>query len=182
MTARVREILLSNGMVTLVNEEDYDYARRYSWRYTKGGEGKSDYVKTDIRQQTYKLHRLILRARPGEIVDHVNRNTLDNRRCNLRFCDWSQNATNREFINKYGFRGVNSRRDNGKYYAMARKGKTSLYGPTRTDPADAALDYDSLALQLFGEFAILNFTKATTGAVLTATAPAPAVVSPAGAC
>jgi hypothetical protein len=40
------------------------------------------------------LHRLIAGAKPGQIVDHINRDTYDNRRCNLRFVTRSENALN----------------------------------------------------------------------------------------
>jgi hypothetical protein len=46
-------------------------------------------------KQTVRLHRLILGAKPSEIVDHKNRNKLDNRRKNLRICTRSENAENR---------------------------------------------------------------------------------------
>ncbi len=46
-------------------------------------------------KKTIRLHRLIIGAKPGEIVDHRNRNKLDNRRSNLRICSQSDNAHNR---------------------------------------------------------------------------------------
>lgn len=46
-------------------------------------------------KKTVRLHRLIAGAEPGEIVDHKNRNRLDNRRINLRICSPSDNSRNK---------------------------------------------------------------------------------------
>jgi hypothetical protein len=184
MTARgegVREIVLLNGMVSLVDENDFEFVRGYTWYFKKShGRENNGYARTVIDGRHWFLHGFIMGAKTGHILDHINRDKLDNRRCNLRFCDFSQNNLNKEnYPSQTGFRGLNYFR--GKYYAMARKKALRLRGPLRTDPAEAARDYDLFALQLFGEFACLNFPKVATGAATQATASAP-VTSPAGGC
>ena len=48
----------------------------------------------DGKKKTLRLHRLIIEAKPGEIVDHINRNKLDNRLSNLRICSQKENVHN----------------------------------------------------------------------------------------
>ena len=57
---------------------------------------------------TISLSRYIMRAGKGEIVDHINRNPLDNRRCNLRIVNSRQNMLNRKIKNNTGFAGVSA--------------------------------------------------------------------------
>jgi HNH endonuclease len=64
------------------------------------------YVKQRINGKIVRLHRLILEVKPGEIIDHINRNTFDNRRENLRVVSSSGNAQNRVYKSKTGVRNV----------------------------------------------------------------------------
>jgi HNH endonuclease/AP2 domain len=70
-----------------------------------------------------KLHRLVMGAKPGELVDHINRMRLDNRRSNLRIATPSQNAMNRSPRGKY--KGVSYRKDKKKYHVQAKDPETN---------------------------------------------------------
>lgn len=74
------------------------------------------------------LHRYILDVSREMIVDHVNRNTLDNRIKNLRVVTHSQNMQNRNLQknNSTGIRGV-TRRDSGKFCARVRLNRKVVY-------------------------------------------------------
>jgi HNH endonuclease len=75
-------------------------------------------MKVHSRVYQFSLHRLMICARPGEVVDHVNGDKLDNRTCNLRICTAQQNSRNRMApgkANKTGVTGVTYR--HGKYIA-----------------------------------------------------------------
>jgi hypothetical protein len=101
------QVPLSNGGFTLVDPGDVVLLRDYGVpRKTSHG-----YVKLRKRgsgeAQNY-LHRVIMGARKGEMVDHINRDRLDNRRANLRLCTNAQNMWNSKSRrdNASGLRGV----------------------------------------------------------------------------
>lgn len=86
--------------------EDYDNIKNYCWHL-------DEYLTTTINHKRIKLHRLLLNAKDGEIVDHINRNVLDNRKENLRLVTSEENCRNRGITerNKIGIIGI-SRRNN----------------------------------------------------------------------
>jgi hypothetical protein len=105
------------------------------------------------------LHKAVAGARPGCEVDHVNGDTLDNRRANLRLCPHSSNGRNlRKWASPTSsqYKGV-CMRPNGKWQAYVSLGGRQKYlGLFETEGA-AARAYDAEARTLFGEFAKLNF-------------------------
>lgn len=92
------------------------------------------------------------------LCDHINRNKLDNRRCNLRPASISQNAANaNRTTNACGFKGVSKNYD--KWVArISINGKVKHLGRFDT-PEKAALKYNEVALEMFVEFAQLNEIK-----------------------
>jgi hypothetical protein len=105
-----------------------------------------------------RLHRIILDAKKGFEVDHINGNRADNRRCNIRLCTVSQNRRNcgLKKHNKVGLKGVERRRDSGGFTAYIRvDGKKKYLGSFPT-AIDAARAFDKAAIQRDGEFARIN--------------------------
>lgn len=107
------------------------------------------------------LHRLVMNAKKGQIVDHIDGDSFDNRKSQLRFCTHSENIANqrrhkKQFINA-PFKGVYKYKN--KYKAQINyKGKTYYLGFYEI-AKEAARRYDQEALKLFGEFATLNFSQ-----------------------
>ena len=94
-------------------------------------------------------------------VDHINGNPSDNRRCNLRLCDHSQNMRNQSTaLGSSRFKGVYRSQTGGKWKAnvtYTRPGfPRSIHLGTFTNEEDAARAYDSKVRELFGEFAKTN--------------------------
>lgn len=80
----------SSNKMAIVSPEDYGMLMRYSWYYRDG------YAITKIKGKEFRMHRLVMQVSdPDDIVDHVNRNRLDNRRENLRVLTYLENANNR---------------------------------------------------------------------------------------
>ena len=106
------------------------------------------------------MHRLILAASNGQIVDHINSNdTLDNRRANLRFATKSQNDANkvmRKHPSITGFRGVYPTSWGLPFRAQINFENKLHYIGKFSDAVNAALAYDEAAILVHGEFAVLN--------------------------
>ncbi len=160
-----------HGLFALVDAADFEAVSRYSWNATP----RSPYARRTVRlgrgrkakKAAVFLHRLLAGAQLGEIVDHRNGNSLDNRRENLRRTDARGNASNitRSANQKQGgFKGVSWHARAKKWQAGISAGplkpcgrRARVYLGLFTDPADAARAYDAAARQHFGEFASLNF-------------------------
>lgn len=160
-----KEIRLSNGMVTLVDDEDYEYLMSFNWHACNQGEGRVYVMRHEPRQKgksgkTVRMHRELTAAPPGTVVDHINHNTLDNRKRNLRVCSQHGNQANRmktKGINTSKYKGVSWDQDRSRWKAqIAPNRKNRLIGRFLSEK-EAALAYDSAALQCFGQFAKVNF-------------------------
>lgn len=155
----MKRIPLHNGKLVIVDDEDYPYLAQFSWR-----EGPKGYAERKRRiadppgGNLVFMHREIARTPTGMLTDHINGLKYDNRRCNLRICTHAQNMQNRT-TNKAGktslFKGVFL--DKGKWRAAVGRRRLGFF----VHEKDAALAYDKVALEMFGEFALLNFPDAT---------------------
>ena len=156
-------IFLSRGYYTVVDEEDYALASRHKWSLVD--KGKYKYAKTRRRvggkQVCLSLHRLIVDAKKGQVVDHIDHNGLDNRRKNLRICTGSQNGWNsRKSVKamKVGslYKGVTWNKQSKKWMAQITKDHKKKHLGYFKSETKAALAYNEAAKELFGEFACLN--------------------------
>ena len=80
---------------------------RDSWYCDKDGYLVSSYFYNGVRRFV-RFHRLVMHAKPGQCVDHINKNKADNRKKNLRCCERSENDRNRSLYscNTSGVAGV----------------------------------------------------------------------------
>lgn len=152
----IREIALSNSpLVTIVDYEDYEWLSVYRWRLQPGHGSPYIGTTTGTKGKILLMHRLIMGATDGSYVDHRDRDTLNNRRENLRFCTASQNQGNSIVpLGASGYRGV-SQAKNRWFACIKRFGKRVYLGSFAT-PEEAAHAYDLAALDHWGEFARLN--------------------------
>lgn len=152
----MREIHLVRGEVALVDDDVYDEMSGYRWYSMKGYATRGYFHKG--RTKHVRMHRAIVGAAPGVMVDHINGNTLDNRRENLRVCSNSDNQKNRHRANGSSrFKGVCWNKQSNKWQAGIKlNGKSKHLGLFGSEE-DAARAYDQAAAQMFGEFARPNF-------------------------
>lgn len=134
--------------VFILDLEDFDKIKDYCWNITYDG-----YVTTCRNDKRIRMHRIIMKTKDEEIVDHINHNKYDNRKTNLRNCLHSNNSMNRKVSvrNKTGKTGVNI--EKGKYrafiyvnYKRIRLGTYDTFEEAKTARENAELKY-------FGEYA-----------------------------
>jgi len=156
------KIDLLKGFFCLIDPEDQDFAESLSWYRDASG-----YAVRGFKRPKYRrlyLHREIAARSigrellPDEVVDHINRDKLDNRRSNLRVCTPAQNAANKSLqVNSTtGFKGV-SLAPSGNYHAAIRLNGTSRRLGSFPDPREAAWMFDQFAIGVYGEYAATNF-------------------------
>lgn len=91
-------IELTQGYVCVVSKEDYKMLNKYSWAISRsGGKGRKlgePYAATTFRGKKLYMHRLIMGEPKDLVVDHINNQTLDNRRYNLRAITQTENRRN----------------------------------------------------------------------------------------
>lgn len=164
----MREIKLTKGKVTIVNNADYYWLNRWKWHAVVCG--RDNYyarrtVRLDGKNHYIYMHRLIMGMAEGDgkMVDHINHNGLDNRKSNLRLCNRSQNQHNskaRKGTSKY--KGVCWRRDEKKWEAKIWYKNKKYHLGYFFNEIDATKAYDKKAKELHKEFACLNFQSYMT--------------------
>lgn len=166
----MREIVLSNGMISLVDDEIHDLINQWKWRAKEWRVGKfyaTRSTRHDLDKKKFQLiymHRFIVGDKPGFVIDHINRNSLDNRKENLRYVTISQNGwnTEKQKRNTTGFKGVRLDKRRNKFYPGITVNSQFFWGGYFDAAEDAARAYDLLAKKHHGEFATLNFPKEIT--------------------
>ncbi len=163
----MKEIILTNtDMVGLVDDEDYDSLSAclcgipVKWRSKPSG-GRSFYIVRSARaccdgqeawrkRRHIKIHNVLMNPPKGMVVDHINHNSLDNRRENLRICTQAENLRNRPKWGKNKYKGVV--RESTLYKAYIQNEVIGYYKSAEM----AARAFNKEAKKLYGEFAVLN--------------------------
>ncbi len=156
--ADIRYIPLTRGLHAIVDAADYEWLSKYKWSVQPSANALTFYAKRTCRGRLVLMHRQIMKPPRGMVVDHINGNGLDNRRCNLRICTRMQNSFNRskQRNTRHKFIGVHPCGKHTYQVAVMHKGKT-YRGGTFRDEVEAAQARDRLALKLHRKYARLNF-------------------------
>lgn len=144
------KLFVGSDTFTQVDHRLYDFLNNFKWSMDKG------YVKCTSNLKERRLHRMVMLAQDGEIIDHIDGNPLNNCTSNLRVVTRSENQHNR-LPNKFtrsGYKGVVKHGE--KWRAQIRvAGKLKYFG-FHTTPQLAAQAYNKAAKSLFGIYAKLN--------------------------
>jgi len=158
----MKEINLSKDKLTIIDDEDFEKVNKYKWHYSLV-KGHIGYAKRSIRMKkkikTMYLHRFILDLKGKKKVDHINGNTLDNRRINLRTCNDTQNQRNRrKSKNKSSssYKGVCWMKNLKKWRSRITYNKKNIHLGFFEDELEAAKAYNKGAKKYFKEFAKFN--------------------------
>ncbi len=148
-------VLKPDGFKFKIDREDAYLLKKATW---------ADNGRGYVRGGRYYLHRIIAKAPEEMYVDHINRDRSDNRRCNLRVCTRSQNMSNTTKMkrNRTGYKGVylmSPKNGASGFEAKIGFGGKNLYLGYFKTPEEAARAYNKKALELHGEFAVLNEVK-----------------------
>jgi hypothetical protein len=152
----VRRIPVGRGLFAIVDADDYDKLSKYRWHLFRYA--RCTYAVCHTMGRTVYMQRMITRPRKGYVVDHIDGNGLNNRRCNLRVCTPAQNRANT------GPRGgtsrfVGVRRKKDKWAAGIQCRGEHFFLGLFDDEVEAAKARDRKAYELHGEYAYLNFPE-----------------------
>jgi len=162
----MKEINLTKGFKTQVDDEDFEYLNQWKWFALKGKytcyacrkSNKRDKI-NNVKRQDILMHREIINIPPKKQTDHKDGNGLNNQKENLRYCSHIQNCWNKNKTKgKSKYKGIHY--INNKYIqARINYKKKEINLGMFKNEIDAAIAYDEAAKKYFGEFANLNFPE-----------------------
>ena len=157
-TIRITGNKITYKPLVMLDDADYEFFKN---RYLNLIKSRSNYYVVFVYNGKLSyLHKFLLNPPKGLQVDHIDRNTMNNQRSNLRVCTPSQNSANWVMPRKNGLpKGVHmvytGRKKTGNIFYQARimkEGVRKSLGWYKT-PQEAMKVYQKKAIKLFGEFA-----------------------------
>lgn len=152
----MKKIKLTQNKYALVDNEDFEWLNSFKWCIV--GYKNYYYAGRDDKGKKVKMHRLIVNPIGKQVVDHINGNTLDNRKKNLRLCFNYENIKNRRLNrnNVSGYKGIIWTPHMNKWKTrISNEGKSIHVGYFDTKK-EAAIAYNAAAVVLHKKFAKLN--------------------------
>lgn len=160
----MKEIKLTQGFVALVDDEDYDYLNQWKW-FANRDKGTGSYnagrnaPTVNGKRGMIRMHRQILGITDPKVHgDHINHNTLDNQRQNLRIANHSESMANRRShkssTSKY--KGVCWSSWHKKWAVTIKENRKQKHLGYFENELEAALIYNKAAKKIYGGFAYLN--------------------------
>ena len=155
----MKEIPLTQGKASVVDDEDYDELSIFKWFAHKQVKAPGTYYAernihtTPGKRKPLAMHIAIMNPPAGYQVDHRDGNGLNNQRYNLRVCVCSQNQANaRKRVDcSSGAKGVS--RKHGKWVARIQVNKKRVHLGFFPTVEQAAGAYKTAAKEYFGDFA-----------------------------
>src|SRR5258708_4039644 len=151
----MKYIKLTQNKFAIVDDKDFEYLNQFRWFYSNKYAKRSIWYPKIKRQKQIRMHNVICKPINDMFVDHINGNTLDNRRENLRICTQTENNRNRKISknNQSGLKGVSFFKN--RWRAIIKR-RFIGYFNTKEEAAKA---YDNESLKEFGKFSKFNYIK-----------------------
>jgi len=150
----MKKIKLTQGKFTKVDDEDYIKLKPFKWYYggTSGG------ARTTVLKRKLLMHRLIMGAPKGKLIDHIDHDILNNQKYNLRLCDFSGNSKNRSSMKDSSskYLGVSYFKERRKWRAHIHVKNKTVHLGIFINEKDAAKSYNVAAKKYHKEFANPN--------------------------
>jgi hypothetical protein len=152
-----RRIPLTQGQFALVDPEDYAELAKHKWCASR--QSNTFYAVRSEHGRQIRMHRVVLHAPPGLVVDHINHDGRDNTKRNLRSCTKAENACNQRPQQGCSsqYIGVGRLKGTNKWYARIRAHGHPLWLGTFASERAAALARDAAAMAIYGPYTHLNF-------------------------
>ena len=151
----MKEIALTQGYFTIVDDEDYEQLSRHKWCATRQGNivyASRHRMKEDNgKKTTIQMHRQIMEYKQGYIIDHINGDGLDNCRKNLRHVTTRQNAQNRHTEKSSRFPGVFRDSYAKKWRALIKVNGKKIYLGSYTEEEEAFNAYCDASFKFTGQ-------------------------------
>ena len=151
------QMTLTQGKYALIDRGDFYRLKQYSWYALKQGNGSYIAVSNNNGNRLF-MHRLVLNAPKDFLVDHINHDTLDNRKANLRLCTKGQNHANafKHSHRQSKYKGVSKLGGYNRWRARIVVDRVIHHLGYFPSEVEAATAYNNAAKRYFGEFALLN--------------------------
>ena len=146
--------LNKSDKLVIIDKDCYPVLKNHKWSYDKN----DGYAYTCFNSMTLRMQHFLMGTRIGFVVDHINRDKLDNRMSNLRFCRSGVNNQNGRPYGSTGFKGIKNRSyKKNKFSSSIMFEGQAIWLGTFDDLIGAAWAYDFAAYHLYGENAFFNF-------------------------
>lgn len=146
-------------MEILVDDDLYPFLNRFKWTISKNN--RNFYAYTTIWSKPMYLHNFIMNKNRGLVVDHINRNGLDNRVENLRICTNKENLLNsKKALGKLSiYKGVTFDKERNKWRSSIAFNRKTIFLGRHDTEKEASEAYDEYAKKLHKQFARLNSSQ-----------------------
>jgi len=143
----MKEVNLTQDKKALIDDEDFDKVKKYSWFYLSSGYAAAS-VQTEKGPTTILMHNIVNPPPPGLINHHKDENGLNNTKNNLQFVTHSTNHLLQGLIasNTSGYKGVTYHKKNRKWVAHIRINRRLNYLGSFKTAQEAALAYKAALL------------------------------------
>lgn len=152
-------ITSTNGYKIMIDEEDFDMVSKYHWYVSKTNSNNYYALRhstSNGKRTKMYLHREVMGATKGDIIDHIDMNGLNCQKANLRLSSKSMNAYNRRSFGAIDYLGVSKHKDKFRMqiYVQGRR-----YSKVCDTAEEAAMLYNEYAKKFHGDYARLNVIR-----------------------